>query len=144
MVALVRSVALTMMSLRLRHTRMEKVLTAPNFSGALHVKLAQWIRAGYKTAAGVPIKHKRETRQSEKALTKPAAVVKCQSHCKDNTLSARGSKASDQAGEESYATFHHIICCSWKLQQQTLFHSTTEQLLNSQERVSLLERTVCY
>ncbi|GCC41683.1 hypothetical protein chiPu_0025656 [Chiloscyllium punctatum] len=50
--------------------------------GAIQVELSQWIRAGFLTAAKIPIKHEKDVKRLVEALMKPAevAVVKCRGH----------------------------------------------------------------
>nr|XP_020459297.1 uncharacterized protein LOC109962170 [Monopterus albus] len=71
-------------------------------SNAVHHELAAWLRAGFLTASGTPIKHEKEMKLLAEALLKPAeiAVVKCKGHQTGNTLEARGNQMADKAAKE--------------------------------------------
>ncbi|XP_035984939.1 uncharacterized protein LOC118558590 isoform X2 [Fundulus heteroclitus] len=70
-------------------------------TGAVHVELCQWLRAGFLTAGGKPIKHEMEMRELADALLLPAriAVIKCKGHDNSNSAIALGNQAADQAAK---------------------------------------------
>lgn len=71
--------------------------------GVIHVELAQWERAGFRTASGHEIKHEAEIRLLRAALELPAkvAVMKCKGHSKDQTYVDRGNNAADLAAKKA-------------------------------------------
>ncbi|XP_039460216.1 ribonuclease H-like [Oreochromis aureus] len=67
--------------------------------GAAHVELAQWKRAGFRTATNAPICHKREMEELEEALNDPGevSIIKCKGHSQENTMVAKGNQKADEA-----------------------------------------------
>lgn len=55
-------------------------------TGAVHVELGQWLRAGFSTASGKPIKHG-EMKELVEALTLPeeVTIIKCRGHDASNS-----------------------------------------------------------
>ncbi|XP_076735548.1 uncharacterized protein LOC143414647 [Maylandia zebra] len=64
--------------------------------GAAHVELAQWKRAGFRTATNAPICHK-------KALEDPdeVSIIKCKGHSQADSMVARGNQKADEAAKEA-------------------------------------------
>ncbi|KAL3968319.1 tenascin [Sarotherodon galilaeus] len=71
--------------------------------GAAHVELAQWKRAGYRTATNAPICHKKEMEELEKALEDPdeVSIVKCKGHSQGDNPVARGNQTADEAAKKA-------------------------------------------
>ncbi|KAL3987807.1 F-box and leucine-rich repeat protein 13 [Sarotherodon galilaeus] len=71
--------------------------------GAAHVELAQWKRAGYRTATNAPICHKKEMEELEKALEDPdeVSIVKCKGHSQGDNPVARGNRKADEAAKRA-------------------------------------------
>ncbi|KAL3989186.1 hypothetical protein ACER0C_013504 [Sarotherodon galilaeus] len=71
--------------------------------GAAHVELAQWKRAGYRTATNAPICHKKEMEELEKALEDPdeVSIVKCKGHSQGDNPVARGNRTADEAAKKA-------------------------------------------
>ncbi|KAL3992502.1 immunoglobulin superfamily member 9B [Sarotherodon galilaeus] len=71
--------------------------------GAAHVELAQWKRAGYRTATNAPICHKKEMEELEKALEDPdeVSIVKCKGHSQGDNPVARGNRKADEAAKKA-------------------------------------------
>ncbi|KAL4009592.1 hypothetical protein ACER0C_003444 [Sarotherodon galilaeus] len=71
--------------------------------GAAHVELAQWKRAGFRTATNAPISHKKEMEELEEALNDPdeVSIIKCKAHSQENTMVAKGNQKADEAAKEA-------------------------------------------
>ncbi|KAL4008993.1 hypothetical protein ACER0C_002845 [Sarotherodon galilaeus] len=71
--------------------------------GAAHVELAQWKRAGFRTATNAPICHKKEMEELEEALKDPdeVSIIKCKGHSQENTMVAKGNQKADEAAKEA-------------------------------------------
>ncbi|XP_025766005.1 uncharacterized protein LOC112847799 [Oreochromis niloticus] len=71
--------------------------------GAAHVELAQWKRAGYRTATNAPICHKKEMEELEKPLEDPdeVSIVKCKGHSQGDNPVARGNRTADEAAKKA-------------------------------------------
>ncbi|XP_063321149.1 uncharacterized protein LOC134619320 [Pelmatolapia mariae] len=71
--------------------------------GAAHVELAQWRRAGFRTADNAPICHKKEMEELEQALGDPeeVSIIKCKGHSSGTGMVARGNQEADQAAKEA-------------------------------------------
>ncbi|XP_065327540.1 uncharacterized protein LOC135933327 [Pelmatolapia mariae] len=71
--------------------------------GAAHVELAQWKRAGFRTATNAPICHKKEMEELEDALNDPdmVSIIKCKAHSQENTMVAKGNQKADEAAKEA-------------------------------------------
>ncbi|KAL3969414.1 B-cell receptor-associated protein 31 [Sarotherodon galilaeus] len=71
--------------------------------GAAHVELAQWKRAGFRTATNAPICHKKEMEELEKALNDPdeVSIIKCKGHSQETTMVAKGNQKADEAAKEA-------------------------------------------
>ncbi|KAL4009467.1 hypothetical protein ACER0C_003319 [Sarotherodon galilaeus] len=71
--------------------------------GAAQVELAQWKRAGYRTATNAPICHKKEMEELEKALEDPdeVSIVKCKGHSQGDNPVARGNQTADEAAKKA-------------------------------------------
>ncbi|KAL3971445.1 REST corepressor 1 [Sarotherodon galilaeus] len=71
--------------------------------GAAHVELAQWKRAGYRTATNAPICHKKEMEELEKALEDPdeVSIVKCKGRSQGDNPVARGNRTADEAAKKA-------------------------------------------
>ncbi|KAL4009161.1 hypothetical protein ACER0C_003013 [Sarotherodon galilaeus] len=71
--------------------------------GAAHVELAQWKRAGFRTATNAPICHKKEMEELEEALNDPdeVSIIKCKGHSQENTMMAKGNQKADEAAKEA-------------------------------------------
>ncbi|KAL4000724.1 KRAB domain-containing zinc finger protein [Sarotherodon galilaeus] len=67
--------------------------------GAAHVELAQWKRAGYRTATNAPICHKKEMEELEKALEDPDEVT-AEEEVSTNTLEEVRQAQKEAAPEE--------------------------------------------
>ncbi|XP_042265492.1 uncharacterized protein LOC121895974 [Thunnus maccoyii] len=72
-------------------------------TGAVHVELGQWLRAGFLTATNKPIKHEEEMKELAEALMLPSqvAVIKCKGHDTSRSQVARGNAAADRAAKEA-------------------------------------------
>lgn len=70
--------------------------------GATHVELAQWKRAGFRTATNAPIPHKKEMEELEKALDDPdeVSIIKCKGHSQEITMVAKGNRKADDAAKQ--------------------------------------------
>ncbi|XP_056880094.1 uncharacterized protein LOC130520388 [Takifugu flavidus] len=113
--------------------------------GAIHLELCQWLRAGFITASGSPIKHEAEMRQLTQALMEPAevAVVKCKGHSKENSLEGRGNEAADQAAKKAagYKPSYNLLLAE-KTVHEILPRYDRERLSCDQEEASPHEKTV--
>ncbi|XP_026036099.1 uncharacterized protein LOC113029452 [Astatotilapia calliptera] len=71
--------------------------------GAAHVELAQWKRAGFRTATNAPICHKKEMEELEKALEDPdeVSIIKCKGHSQADSMVAKGNQKADEAAKEA-------------------------------------------
>lgn len=71
--------------------------------GAAHVELAQWKRAGFRTATNAPICHRKEMEELERALHDPneVSIIKCKGHSQANTMVAKGNQKADEAAKEA-------------------------------------------
>ncbi|XP_042070941.1 uncharacterized protein LOC121812529 [Haplochromis burtoni] len=71
--------------------------------GAAHVELAQWRRAGFRTAENAPICHKKEMEELEQALADPeeVSIIKCKGHSSGTGMVARGNQEADRAAKEA-------------------------------------------
>ncbi|KAL4005223.1 hypothetical protein ACER0C_004936 [Sarotherodon galilaeus] len=71
--------------------------------GAAHVELAQWKRAGFRTATNAPICHKKEMEELEEALNDPdeVSIIKCKGHSQETTMVAKGNQKADEAAKEA-------------------------------------------
>ncbi|GCC27893.1 hypothetical protein chiPu_0006319 [Chiloscyllium punctatum] len=71
--------------------------------GAIQVEISQWIRAGFLTAAKIPINYEKDVKRLAEALMKPAevAVVKCRGQDKSDTTVAKGNQKADLAAKNS-------------------------------------------
>ncbi|XP_026043069.1 uncharacterized protein LOC113033468 [Astatotilapia calliptera] len=79
--------------------------------GAVHVELKQWLRAGFLTASGKPIKHEIEMRELAEALLLPVkvAVVKCKGHSAGLDLVALGNKQADLVAKQTAGYLPSLI-----------------------------------
>ncbi|XP_056913633.1 uncharacterized protein LOC130539351 [Takifugu flavidus] len=111
--------------------------------GAIHLELCQWLRAGFNTASGSPIKHEAEMRQLTQALMEPAevAVVKCKGHSKENSLEGRGNEAADQAAKKAagYKPSYNLLLAE-KTVHEILPRYDRERLSCDQEEASPQEK----
>lgn len=71
--------------------------------GVIHWELAKWLRAGFVTAIGQPIKHEGVVQEIAKALMMPkkVAVVKCKGHDSTGSMIAIGNAQADLAAKET-------------------------------------------
>ncbi|XP_016522370.1 uncharacterized protein LOC103131762 [Poecilia formosa] len=83
-------------------------------AGTVHVELCQWMRGGFLTASGQPIKHEREIKELAEALLLPArvAVIKCKGHDLSDTLVAKGNQAADRAAKMAAGYKDFMMVCS--------------------------------
>ncbi|XP_072896249.1 protein NYNRIN-like [Hemitrygon akajei] len=78
------------------------IYTDSNYAwGAVHIEGAAWIRRGFRTAAGTPVKHDRPLRRLLRAVRLPTqvTVIKVVGHSSSNTPEARGNDAADRAAK---------------------------------------------
>ncbi|XP_044042520.1 uncharacterized protein LOC122871449 [Siniperca chuatsi] len=82
-------------------------------AGAVHVEMRQWMRTGFLTAGGKPIKHEGEMKELMEALKLPrkVAVVKCRGHDQASTPVATGNQEADKAAKRAagYLQMYQMI-----------------------------------
>ncbi|XP_030579610.1 uncharacterized protein LOC115776172 [Archocentrus centrarchus] len=82
-------------------------------TGAVHVELRQWERAGYRTATMTPVKHAEEMAILAQAIPGPTrvAVIKCKRHDKEGSRVAKGNEEADQRAKEAagYTPRHQMM-----------------------------------
>uniref|UniRef100_A0A669B648 ribonuclease H n=1 Tax=Oreochromis niloticus TaxID=8128 RepID=A0A669B648_ORENI len=91
-------------ALRLAKNRRVNIYTDSAYAfGAAHVELAQWKRAGFRTATNAPICHQKEMEELEKALGDPdeVSIVKCKGHSQGTSMVAKGNQKADEAAKEA-------------------------------------------
>uniref|UniRef100_A0A669E4K8 ribonuclease H n=1 Tax=Oreochromis niloticus TaxID=8128 RepID=A0A669E4K8_ORENI len=91
-------------ALRLAKNRRVNIYTDSAYAfGAAHVELAQWKRAGFRTATNAPICHQKEMEELEKALGDPdeVSIVKCKGHSQGTSMVAKGNQRADEAAKEA-------------------------------------------
>ncbi|XP_060693357.1 uncharacterized protein LOC132823471 [Hemiscyllium ocellatum] len=68
---------------------------------AVHVEGTSWVRRGFQTTAGKPVKHEASLRRLLRAVHMPkeVAVVKVQGHSGPDTEEGRGNSAADEAAK---------------------------------------------
>ncbi|XP_005755484.1 uncharacterized protein LOC102208784, partial [Pundamilia nyererei] len=91
-------------ALRLAKGKRVNIYTdSANAFGAAHVELAQWRRAGFRTAENAPICHKKEMEELEQALGNPeeVSIIKCKGHSSGTGMVARGNQEADRAAKEA-------------------------------------------
>lgn len=107
--------------------------------GAIQIELPQWLRAGFLTTSGTPIKHEGEMKRLVSALMKPAevAVVKCRGHSKEETEEAKGNEAADLAAKKA-AGYHpsYNMLQAEKTVYEVLPNYNREKLSQDQEEAS--------
>lgn len=96
-IALIRALRLA------KHMKVNIYTDSAYAFGAAHVELAQWKRAGYRTATNAPIRHKNEMEELEKALMDPdeVSIVKCKGHSEGDNPVARGNQKADEAAKKA-------------------------------------------
>ncbi|KAI9999671.1 hypothetical protein NQD34_018480 [Periophthalmus magnuspinnatus] len=69
---------------------------------AIHIDAPHWMRKGFITSTGQPIKHLKEMTELIEAVKFPSevAVLKCKGHAERTTLIARGNEAADAAAKK--------------------------------------------
>nr|XP_049617673.1 uncharacterized protein LOC125992617 [Syngnathus scovelli] len=112
--------------------------------GVVHVELMQWLRAGFLTATGKPIKHQEEVMRLREALMRPSkvAVIKCKGHSKGTTWVEKGNEAADQAAKQTagYRPVYQMM--STEVDPVEMFPKiTVETLLEDQKQASPEEKT---
>ncbi|KAL3980924.1 butyrophilin [Sarotherodon galilaeus] len=91
-------------ALRLAKDKRVNIYTDSAYAfGAAHVELAQWKRAGFRTATNAPICHRKEMEELERALHDPSevSIIKCKGHSQANTMVAKGNQKADEAAKEA-------------------------------------------
>ncbi|XP_039455726.1 olfactory receptor 4Q2-like [Oreochromis aureus] len=111
--------------------------------GAAQVELAQWKRAGYRTATNAPICHKKEMEELEKALEDPdeVSIVKCKGHSQGDNPVARGNRTADEAAKKAagYKGQRQMVQVTAEEEGST---NTLEEVRQAQKEASPEERGV--
>lgn len=70
---------------------------------AVHIDAPHWMRKGFTTSTGQPIKHIKEMTELVEAVKVPTevGVMKCKGHAGGTTFIARGNEAADQAAKKA-------------------------------------------
>ncbi|XP_049451181.1 uncharacterized protein LOC125900323 [Epinephelus fuscoguttatus] len=110
--------------------------------GAIHVEMIQWLRAGFLTAAGTPIKHEKEMRQLLNALQKPkeVAIMKCKGHDKGTSMIARGNEAADLAAKRTAGYVPQYVMVQTELIHDMLPPCDVNMIKKEQEKATPEDR----
>ncbi|XP_039649881.1 uncharacterized protein LOC120555272 [Perca fluviatilis] len=111
-------------------------------TGAAHLELPQWQRAGFLTAGGKPIKHEEEMKRLAKAILLPAkvAIVKCKGHSNTQDRVSKGNEAADSAAKTAAGYLAHHLMMTADL--ETRAELSKETIIELQARASPQEKTV--
>ncbi|XP_034056646.1 uncharacterized protein LOC117536034 [Gymnodraco acuticeps] len=112
--------------------------------GVVHHDLKRWLRAGFVTSTGTPVKHYHEIKALEEAIMKPnrVAVIKCKGHTKTTGYLTDGNTAADLAAKQAAgyeATFSQMVVRA--PQEGILEARTDEELAKEQSKASPQELT---
>ncbi|XP_062413601.1 uncharacterized protein LOC134105111 isoform X1 [Pungitius pungitius] len=112
--------------------------------GAAHVELGQWLRAGFLTAGGKPIKHEPEMKDLAAALALPStvAIIKCKGHEQSNSTVAKGNQAADQAAKQAAGYQMGLQMVNAEEEGQLGPQLNEEQIAEAQKGASPQEKTV--
>ncbi|XP_028813780.1 uncharacterized protein LOC114766768 isoform X2 [Denticeps clupeoides] len=116
--------------------------------GAIHVELRQWMRAGFLTAGGKPIKHEEEMKELAEALLQPekVAVIKCKGHSTGTDLIAQGNRQADFIAKQTAGYLPSSIMVMDSHSQppvdNTSLELTTATIKELQEKASPEEKTL--
>ncbi|MPV02291.1 hypothetical protein FVA96_24135, partial [Escherichia coli] len=112
--------------------------------GAAHVELGQWLRAGFLTAGGKPIKQEQEMKDLAAALALPSTVafIKCKGHENSNSMVAKGNQAADQAAKQAAGYQIGLQMVSAEDEGQLGPQLNEEQIKEAQKGASPQEKTV--
>lgn len=111
-------------------------------TGAVHVELGQWLRAGFITAGDKPIKHETEMKELAEALLLPkkVAIIKCKGHSTGKDKIARGNNAADQTAKQAAGYVERaILLCS---ETETGPPIDLKRLVDLQTKASPQEKTL--
>lgn len=110
----------------------------------VHYDLKRWLRAGFITSTGVPVKHYQEVKELEAAIMKPrkVAVIKCKGHSKTPGHLTNGNNAADRAAKQ---TAGYEVAYAQMIQtpqpEGILEARTDDALKREQDKASPQERT---
>lgn len=111
--------------------------------GAAHVELAQWKRAGFRTATNAPISHKKEMEELEKALGDPkeVSIIKCKGHSQGTSMVAKGNQKADEAAKEAAGCKRQRQMIQVTAEEE-VFINMSEEIKQAQEEASPEEKGV--
>lgn len=93
-------------------------------AGVVHVELPCWIRNGFVTSTGTPIKHQDDITNLYAALMLPkqVAVIKCKAHTGGISYLDLGNQAADATAKEAagYKTSHQMVTVEEKPEEITI------------------------
>ncbi|XP_029954398.1 uncharacterized protein LOC115393517 [Salarias fasciatus] len=114
----------------------------------VHVALSEWLRAGFLTATGTPIKYQEEVLQLHQALLLPSkvAIVKCKGHSKSRDKVSQGNEEADRVAKRtagySPADANQMIQAGPHTEGHTSFPHTPEALQDWQKEASHEEKSM--
>ncbi|XP_039978810.1 uncharacterized protein LOC120787181 [Xiphias gladius] len=112
--------------------------------GAIHVEMPQWLRAGFVTASGIPIKHEKAMKDLLEVLQLPkeVGIIKCKGHSKEDSLIARGNEAADAAAKMAAGYVQNYIMVQTGMIQDILPPCDVNMIKAEQEKAEKHEKNL--